>query len=285
MLVKLKKAGVFAVVMGAFLASGVAMESDQTIWPDNKEVAVVLTYDDTLDSQLDTVIPQLDKAGFLATFYPSIGSGLMQERLSEWRAAAAKGHELGNHMLFHPCRKSNPDREWVADYYDMDTYSLEQFENELRLSNIALHAIDGKTKRTFAYTCGDTTVANDVSVIPAVQAHAIAARSGTGRPAGEISERYNGIDDPLKMDRYMIKSIDVSNLSGQQLIELVQSARSSKGVVTLLFHGVALEPDEYLLVSPSAHQQLVDYLQQNQDIYWVTPLQGVIDLLDTRAGL
>ena len=68
-----------------------------------KRCAVVLTYDDALDVDLDNAIPALDSLGLKATFYLSGYSGTLNTRLKEWRAVAAEGHELGNHTLFHPC--------------------------------------------------------------------------------------------------------------------------------------------------------------------------------------
>src|SRR3954468_6029779 len=74
----------------------------------NRKCAVVLTYDDALDVDLDNAIPVLDSLGLKATFYLSGYSGTLNTRLKDWREAAAKGHELGNHTLFHPCIGSLP---------------------------------------------------------------------------------------------------------------------------------------------------------------------------------
>src|SRR3546814_7923192 len=65
-----------------------------------------LAYDDALDSQLDNAIPALDRHGFHASFYLPLAADTLRTRLDEWRAAAARGHELGNHTLFHQCSRS-----------------------------------------------------------------------------------------------------------------------------------------------------------------------------------
>src|SRR3546814_1913747 len=65
-----------------------------------------LAYDDALDSQLDNAIPALDRHGFHASFYLPLAAATLRTRLDEWRAAAARGHELGNHTLFHQCSGS-----------------------------------------------------------------------------------------------------------------------------------------------------------------------------------
>src|SRR4030095_10806853 len=68
-----------------------------------KKCAVVLTYDDAIDQHLDNAIPILDSLGLKATFYVTAFSSSMQKRLNDWKKLALKGHELGNHTLYHPC--------------------------------------------------------------------------------------------------------------------------------------------------------------------------------------
>ena len=64
----------------------IAMMSTQTLagaWPGGKRAAVVLTYDDTLPSQLDIAIPALDAAGFKGTFF-LVGSRITPEQIEVW---------------------------------------------------------------------------------------------------------------------------------------------------------------------------------------------------------
>src|ERR671932_697519 len=67
-----------------------------TNWPNGAKAAVVLTYDDALDSQLDHAVPVLDAAGFKATFFLA---GVKLADVLRWRAVAAEGHELANHTI------------------------------------------------------------------------------------------------------------------------------------------------------------------------------------------
>src|SRR3954451_2184302 len=98
-----------------------AIAQNNTTWQ-GKRCAVVLTYDDALDVDLDNAIPVLDSLGLKATFYLSGYSGALNKRVDEWRAAAKKGHELANHTLFHPCTGQRPGREFVTPDYDLDKY-------------------------------------------------------------------------------------------------------------------------------------------------------------------
>src|SRR5262245_48664222 len=83
-----------------------AWGSNAFSWPDGRSAAIALTYDDALTSQLDVAIPQLDAAGLKGTFFLTAGN-MSQQDIARWRAAAAEGHELGNHTIFHPCERGS----------------------------------------------------------------------------------------------------------------------------------------------------------------------------------
>ena len=101
----------------------------QNIKPWNgKKFAVALTYDDGLNVHLDNAIPALNKYGLKGTFYIP-GKSTLATRMDEWREAAKKGHELGNHTIFHPCNGSSKGREWVSKEQDLDNYTLLQVNN------------------------------------------------------------------------------------------------------------------------------------------------------------
>src|SRR5919112_2356906 len=82
-----------------------------------KSCAVVLSYDDGLNVHLTNVVPALDSVGLKGTFYVSDYFGGLNAQIPKWRAAAAKGHELGNHTVYHPCTGSLPGREFVKSDY------------------------------------------------------------------------------------------------------------------------------------------------------------------------
>lgn len=62
---------------------------------------VSLTYDDGLDSHLDLALPALDARGLHGTFYVTLEN--IAGRVAEWQQITAKGHELANHTVTHPC--------------------------------------------------------------------------------------------------------------------------------------------------------------------------------------
>ena len=126
----------------------------------NKKCIVCLTYDDGIDIDLDNVVPVLDSLGFKATFYVPVNSESLNKRMDEWKAIAKNGHELGNHSSFHPCFGKSMKRDFVTADYDLDNYSMQRMVDEIKLANSFLKALDGKTKRTYAYPCGDLKIGN-----------------------------------------------------------------------------------------------------------------------------
>ncbi len=85
-----------------------AAEKESFVWPEGRKAAVSLAYDDALDSQLDNAIPALDKFGLKGSFYLQLARDPVRKRMAQWRAAAANGHELGNHTLFPSARRRCP---------------------------------------------------------------------------------------------------------------------------------------------------------------------------------
>jgi len=116
----------------------------------NPSHIVSLTFDDALDVHLDHVVPLLDQHGFQGSFYVTLGAQSFTGRLDEWRRVAAKGHELGNHTIFHPAWRH---KSYVTGGNAVENYSLDRMRLELEAANRILSGLDGQTERTFAYPC------------------------------------------------------------------------------------------------------------------------------------
>ena len=237
---------------------------ENAMW-NNKKCAVVLTYDDGLNVHLDNVLPALDSMGFRGTFYVPAYASCLKERLPEWRALANKGNEIGNHTLFHPCDGRPAGRDWVNPDYDLATYTIDRIIDEIKLANTFLYAVDGKTQRTFAYTCGEKT-AGDSLFIPLIKDEFVAARS--------VVEVMQKIDE---IDLFDIGSMIIDGQTGTDLITLVKEAMAEHTLLVFLFHGVGGEHD--LNVSLDAHNQLLQYLKQNENDIWVAPLVEVAEYI------
>lgn len=235
-------------------------------WPDGKRAAVVLTYDDALASHLDIVIPALDAAGLKGTFFV-VGSALKPEQIARWRAAAAEGHELGNHTVRHACPQANyPPAKKIdtSEAYDVDTMLT-----EIRTMNTMLIAIDGKLQHSYATPCGQH-MAGGVDYLPALRASGLV--------------RYTRAADPTErpLDPMNVPSrFFPSNTTGADLIAAVQDVERTGGMIVLGFHGVG---GDYLTVSAEAHAQLLAYLRTHSDRIWVAPFSTVMDYTTSHTG-
>ncbi|PJJ80046.1 polysaccharide deacetylase family protein [Mucilaginibacter auburnensis] len=249
----------FLMLMGTTVC---AVAQDTKVW-NNKQCAVVLTYDDAIDIDIDNVAPALDSLNLKGTFYLIGSSPVIDKRMAEWKKIAANGHELGNHALFHPCDGSKPGRSFVNPEHDLAKYSVARTVDEVRINNTLLKAIDGKDSRTFAYPCGDLTV-NGVFFYKELEKDFAGARGVTGgmKAAGDVN-----LSD--------INSYMISNQTGDELIELVKKAQQSHTLIVFLFHGVG--GGHSINVSLAAHSKLLHYLKNNEKDIWVAPMVDVAE--------
>jgi peptidoglycan-N-acetylglucosamine deacetylase len=229
-----------------------------------RKCAVVLTYDDGLNIDLTNVIPALDSVGLKGTFYISDYFNGLNAQIPRWRKAAARGHELANHTLWHACEGGRVGREFVKDY-DLRFYTVKKMTDEIRAMNNILKAIDGKDKRTFAYPCGDEKI-HDSDYIDPVKNEFVAARG--------VRSEMQTID---KVNLYDVDCYMINGQTGEQLIEMVKQAEQKNALLVFLFHGVGGEHS--LNVSLQAHRQLLHYLQQNQKNVWVAPMIDVAEYI------
>jgi peptidoglycan/xylan/chitin deacetylase (PgdA/CDA1 family) len=207
-----------------FMIAEASAQQDQT-W-NGKKAAVVITYDDAIDEHLNNAIPLLDSLGLKATFYITGFSTSMQKRLNEWKSIATNGHELGNHTLYHPCTGGTAGREWVRPDYDLRNYTIKRILDETRATNLLLQSMDGKTKRTLAFTCGDTKI-GDTSFAALLKNDFVAMRGVRSQmhPIGQV--QLDNVD-----------CFGVNGESGDQLISWAKQAVATNSLLVVLFHGV-----------------------------------------------
>lgn len=235
-------------------------------WPGGKRAAVALTYDDALVSQLDIAIPALDAAGLKGTFF-LIGSKITPEQVARWRAAAAEGHELGNHTIRHACPQANyPPAKKIdtSEAYDVDTMLT-----EIRTMNTMLTAIDGKLQHSYATPCGQH-LAGGVDYLAALRASGLVRYT---RSADPTERPLDPMDVPARFFP--------ANTTGADLIAAVKETERKGGMIVLGFHGVG---GDYLSVSAQAHAQLLAYLKAHSDTIWVAPFSTVMDYATRHPG-
>lgn len=245
-----------------------AAAEDRIAWPNGAKAAIALTYDDSLDSQLDHALPALDKHDLKGTFFLTIEREGFFPRVSEWRAAAENGHELANHTLFHPCRGSQPNRDWVQPEADLDAYTIARMVRELQLTNGVLEMVDGETVRTFAYPCGEATAGGE-SYIEAIKPLFIGARGVMSVGPGET------------IDPYTVPTFGPPGADGATLIAYAERVIDEGGLGTFIFHGVG---GDYLAVSPEAHEELVAWLAEHRDEIWVDTFRNIMTYVNEQQA-
>lgn len=241
---------------------------NKNVW-NSKRCAVALTYDDALNVHLDKTIPALDSVNLKGTFYLTASSKAFSNRIKEWRVAADQGHELANHTLFHPCT-GTPQRNFVTADNDLSKYSIRRINDEMRMTNTVLEAVDGKKKRTFAYPCGDTKIRDSLYLTPS-RSEFVAARG--------VKPQMQSLD---KIDVYEVGSFMINGQSGQQLIDLVKKAMETNTFLVFLFHGVGGEHS--LNVSLEAHSQLLHFLKNNEKEIWIAPFIEIAEYVKNHQA-
>ena len=243
-----------------------ASAQNNKVW-NGKKCAVVITYDDAIDQHLDNAVPLLDSLGLKATFYLTAYSASMQKRMPDWKKLAVNGHELGNHTLYHPC-DGGPGRTWVKPEYDMRKYTVQRMVDEVRMTNVFLNALDGKTKRTFAFTCGDMKIGNS-SFIEGMKNDFVAARA--------VRSQMHKLSE---VDLYNVDCYAVNGETADQMIGWAKKAMETNSLLVVLFHGVG--GGNSLNVTLPAHREFLKFLQQNEKDIWIAPMIEVAEYISQK---
>lgn len=261
----IRKTIIFSLLIFIFTIS--AYSQTDTTW-NHKKCAVVLTYDDGLNIDLTNVIPALDSLGLKGTFYISDYFYGLNAQIEGWRKAAAEGHELGNHTIWHPCDGSLPGRSFVKPDHDLNNYTVNRMDNEILAMNNILKAIDGKDERTFAFPCGDTKI-HDSAYLNFMKYKFVAAR-------GVAPEM-------LPVDKVNLNNVGcyMENVANaDEMITLVRKAMQTHTLLVFLFHGVGGEHN--LNVSKDAHSGLLHFLKQNEKDVWIAPMIDVAKFIKSK---
>ncbi len=250
--------------------------SDFFQWPDGRTCAVSLTYDDALPVHYEYVAPALEGRGLRGTFYLLI-SGDPMLNFERWRSLAMRGHELGNHTLFHPCRRNPPEIfPWLDEGFDLRDYTPYRFQLELRVANFFLQLLDGRKERTFGNTCSDTHIGKGSGKMPMnelLKSDFIAARGAMTNEMAIVSRT---------LDLMNVGHCVADGRSFEDLLTEICAAKDARGWLVYMIHGVGAETKE-LFIERDVHERLLDHLGSDKEV-WVEPFLTVASWIRKWQG-
>ncbi len=227
-------------------------------WPSGARAAVSLTYDDSLDSHLDTAIPQLRQRSMAATFFLNPGLPRYLARRDDWARIAGSEQELANHTLNHPCAR---DLSFVPKGGGLEDHDELRMTAEIEGALRAIRDLGVKQVPSFAYPCGQTFIGEDRrSYIPLVKKYHAVAR-------GVLA----AIADPHDVDLMEVPAHDGAADPGANT-GLIREAMSRGHWLVFLFHGVGAE---HLTISKEDHAALLDGLAASAKDLWISPFGDV----------
>jgi hypothetical protein len=243
--------------------------SPEFSWPAGQQAAVSLTYDDGLPVHHEQVAPALAARGLGATFYLFAHAGLTEgEGPRHWQKVAALGHELGNHTLFHPCRKeTEANHPWLAAHYNLCDYTPDRWLDEVRVANCLLRLIDDRPDRTFGNTCCDVMLGRGAT---ATRLETLVRRLFVAGRGGATEEYVT----PANLNFGALGHFRGDRKSFVSLRQQIESAAAAGTWMILMLHGVGRGThDAY--IEADQHALLLDYLAENSARIWTAPLRDV----------
>ena len=268
----------FIFVLLSQVSFGIARTQEKLIkvtvtrWPQDRQSAISLTFDDAMNTHLDIAAPILRKHQLHGTFFVSTGRDSWQNRKEEWQRLAQEGNELANHTVNHPC---------LLDVIEphSQSYTPEMMEAEIKDSAMEitqlLHWYRGLT---FAYPCGNISFGqpgeqarNAALYMRYVSEHSFGARSAGG----------NGAQNPDELSVLTID--DLGSTDGKDFIELLELAKPSiRGHIwgVYCFHGIG---GEWLSVTSAGFEELATYLERHSEI-WTAPFGDVLRYTQERKS-
>jgi len=249
-------------------ASSTAAPAHSFAWPSGKRAAVSLTFDDARLSQADVGISLLDSYGVKATFYVSPSHAA--KRLPAWRAAAADGHEIGNHSIRHPCSGNFP---WAREKA-LEDYTLEEMADELDRASDEIVEMLGVRPVTFAYPCGQKFVGrgeNVRSYVPLVASRFLAGRGW----------RDEGANDPVFCDLAQLMAMELDGLTFVQLKAAIEAACENGSWLVLCGHEIGAGGRQ--TTRADTLRAFCEYAQDPNNGLWVDTVANVARYMAKRT--
>ena len=236
-------------------------------WPDGKTIALSLSFDDARLSQVEGGTALLDEYGIKATFF--VVPAQVKERLEGWKKAVAKGHEIGNHTLTHPCSGNYPWSRQKA----LENYTLKAIQHEMEASNEEIEKLLGVRPTLFAYPCGHTYVGrgeDTKSFVPVVAKLFFAGRT----------YRDNISNDPTFCDLSQLTGIDMDEKDFDKILPLIERAKQNGH--WLILGGHEMGESGHQTTRLSMLRKLLEYARDPANGVWIAPMGIVAEYVNEK---
>lgn len=236
--------GVFSLCQCSKSVSAPELEVCQ--WAGDANAAISYTFDDNCPNQFSTVIPMFNEFDIHGTFFPVIN--WLGGNYDNIKAAVAAGHEIGSHTVSHA---------------NLGELSTEDVIAELHGSRTTIEEVIGN-----GYKC--VTIAYPYCIAP----DSIELVADDYINARVCDGRIDSTDvNFLRVSSHPLGTV-FNRTSCEDLISIFDATRAKNGWSTLLFH----EIDEGSGYSPFPSAEIrksLEYLKENESIYWVAPMGEV----------
>jgi beta-glucosidase len=229
-------------------------------WPEGKQIAISLTFDDARLSQIDHGIPVLDNHDVKATFY--ISPELMLQRINGWKEAIKQGHEIGNHSIVHPC---TGNFAWAQDKA-LEDYSLGQMSQELDSASRLISEVLNVKPVSFAFPCGQTYIGKGHKTRSYVPL--IADKFESGRTWLD-----EGPNDPTYCDMARLGGMELDGKTFAEVLVLIEQAREHNSWLVLAGHEMNTEGRQTSLLSTL--DSLCSYAQDPKNGIWIDNVKNI----------
>jgi peptidoglycan-N-acetylglucosamine deacetylase len=250
-----------------FLVPMTACQTQSQTWPANKEAAISLSFDDARESQVLIGTRLLDSFGVKATFYV-IPSGV-QKQIEGWKKAVARGHEIGNHTVTHPC---SGNFNWSRNNA-LENYTLEKIRYELTECNRQIKALLNVDAKTFAYPCGQKYVGSGTGTLSYVPMVAELFRTGRGY-------KEDNVNDPQFCNLSQLSSFEIDGKSFEEILPVIEEARKNK--TWIIFGGHEINKDGFQTTKLETLTKLLAYAKDPANKIWIETVSNVEKYISSK---
>ena len=248
-----------------------AAQSQSTFkWPEGKQAAISLSFDDARESQVLIGTNLLDQFGVKATFYVVPSS--VKKQLTGWKNAVKSGHEIGNHSLTHPCMGNF---SWSRKNA-LEDKTLEIMNYELTECNKQIKELLQVDSKVFAYPCGQKYVGSGVDTKSYVPLVATLFQSGRGW----MDEAPN---DPMYCNFSQLTCIEMDGKTFDQLLPLINEAK--KNGLWLVFGGHEINTDGNQTTRVETLKRLMEYVKEPANGIWIETVGTIASYVKDLRGL